>query len=150
MLRAYPEGVFQRRDRTDCDNSTYVQLPLEDCDSGSGMCGILQRHMYGTPKAAAGWQSERSSKLVDMEFTQGGARPCIFFHSDWDILCSAHGDCFVAVCPFDAIDCYEEALEKVYELKKGGRIGPGPKHDKEATCLNRIIRWEPGGTRVRG
>ena len=35
----------------------------------------------------------------------------------------------------------EAALESKYELKKGGRLGPGPADDREATCLNRVIRW---------
>ena len=28
-----------------------------------------------------------------------------------------------------------------YELKAGGRSGPGGKDDKEGTTLNRVIRW---------
>ena len=78
-------------------------------------------------------------------FIQGVACPCIFCHSNWDIVCSVHGDDFTAVGPCDSLDKYEFALEQAYELKKGGRHGPGPKDDKEATCLNRIIRWESGG-----
>ena len=39
------------------------------------------------------------------------------------------------------LDWYENALEAKYELKKGGRLGPGPNDDREATCLNRVIRW---------
>ena len=27
----------------------------------------------------------------------------------------------------------------------GGRLGPGPNDDKEATVLNRVIRWTPQG-----
>ena len=103
--------------KTDPDDPTYVQLPSEDCDSGKGLCGLLQRHMYGTQKAAEGWQSEYSNKLLEMGFTQGVACPCIFFHSDWDIVCSVHGDDFTAVGPCDSLDKYERALEQAYELK---------------------------------
>ena len=32
-----------------------------------------------------------------------------------------------------------------YELTVGGRLGPGHGDDKEATVLNRVIRWTPQG-----
>ena len=47
--------------KTDPDDPTHVQLPVEDVDSGSGLWGLLQRHMYGTQKAADGWQTEYST-----------------------------------------------------------------------------------------
>ena len=37
------------------DEPVYVDLPPEDGDSGS-MCARLLRHMYGTRRAADGWQ----------------------------------------------------------------------------------------------
>ena len=76
-----------------------------------------------------------------MGFVQGIACPCIFHHPDRDLVCSVHGDAFTAVGPKKNLDWYETALEAKYELKKGGRLGPGPNDDREATCLNRVIRW---------
>ena len=32
-----------------------------------------------------------------------------------------------------------------YELRKGGRLGPGDCDEKEGRILNRIVRWTPGG-----
>jgi hypothetical protein len=52
-----------------------------------------------------------------------------------------HGDDFTAVGSKASLDWYETALEDKYELKKGGRLGPGPDDDRETTCLNRVIRW---------
>ena len=78
---------------------------------------------------------------VDMGFVQGIACPCIFSHAERDIVVTVHGDDFTAVGPSFQLDWYEAALESNYELKKGGRLGPGPQDDKEASCLNRIIRW---------
>ena len=80
-----------------------------------------------------------------MGFKQGIACPCIFSHSERDIVVTVHGDDFTAVGPCHQLDWYESSLESLYELKKGGRLGPGPKDDKEASCLNRIIRWCPDG-----
>ena len=36
-------------------------------------------------------------------------------------------------------------LESRYELKKGGRLGPGPNDAKEITVLNRVLRWTNDG-----
>ena len=97
--------------------------------------------MYGTQKAAEGWQAESSGALVEMGFKQGVACPCIFVHGAKDIVVTVHGDDFTAVGPKVGLDWYEAALEAKYELKKGGRLGPGLKDDREATCSNRVIRW---------
>ena len=43
---------------TNPDEPTYVQLLREDEDYGKDLCGLLLRHMYGTQKAAEGWQCE--------------------------------------------------------------------------------------------
>jgi len=132
--------------KTDPEEPTYVQLPTEDPDSGRGMCGLLMRHMYGTQKAAEGWQQEYSRVLVEeLGFVQGVASPCLFTHEKYDITCSVHGDDFTAAGPKSALDWYEVELEKHYELRKGARIGPGPQDDKEATVLNRVVRWTDDG-----
>ena len=131
---------------TDPEDPTYVALPPADDDYDKGLCGLLMRHMYGTQKAAEGWQTEYSRHLVeDLGFRQGVACPCIFFHAERDLVVTVHGDDYTAVGPCDSRDWYEKGLEAQYELKKGGRLGPGPSDDKEATCLNRIIRWCPDG-----
>ena len=41
--------------RTDGKNPSYVELPIEDPDFGSELCGRLNVHMYGTRRAADGW-----------------------------------------------------------------------------------------------
>ena len=131
---------------TDPEDPTYVALPPEDDDYDKGLCGLLMRHMYGTQKAAEGWQTEYSRHPVeDLGFRQGVACPSIFFHAERDLVVTVHGDDYTAVGPCDSLDWYEKGLEAQYELKKGGRLGPGPSDDKEATCLNRIIRWCPNG-----
>ena len=53
---------------TDPNDPCYVALPREDPDFGKDLCGLLQRHMYGTQKAAEGWQSENSSALISFGF----------------------------------------------------------------------------------
>ena len=56
-----------------------------------------------------------------------------------------HGDDFMAVGPKRHLDWYESSPESRYELMKGVRLGAGPNDQREATCLNRVIRWCDGG-----
>ena len=68
--------------RTDPSEPCYVQLPQEDPDHES-MCGYLLRHMYGTRRAADGWQEEYSTMLVqELGFTQGISCPNTFSHGE--------------------------------------------------------------------
>ena len=54
--------------KTDSAHPTYVELPLE-AGAPAGTCGLLKKHMYGTQRAAEGWQDEYSSALKAMGFT---------------------------------------------------------------------------------
>ena len=58
---------------------------------------------------------------------------------------SVHGDDFTAVGPKPELDWFETEMRGCYELTVGGRLGPGPDDDKEATVLNRVIRWTEKG-----
>ena len=60
---------------TDPNDPCYVALPREDPDFGKDLCGLLLRHMYGTQKAAEGWQCEYSSFLVELGFQAGRCVP---------------------------------------------------------------------------
>ena len=57
---------------TSDDKPTYVELP-PDLGAAPDMCGLLKRHMYGTKRAAEGWQEEYSQALAEMGFRQGSA-----------------------------------------------------------------------------
>ena len=129
-----------------CDpaNPTYVALPSED-PQHQNTCGLLLKHMYGTQAAADGWQQEYSSSMVEMGFEQGVASPCVFWHRQRSLVCSVHGDDFTTAGAKPDLDWFEAALESRYELRKGGRIGPGKNDDKEGRVLNRIVRWTDEG-----
>ena len=130
--------------KTDDKDPIYVELPPE-ANAPPGMCGLLRRHMYGTRRAAEGWQDEYSGTLIQMGFTQGAASPCVFAHKTRGIIVSVHGDDFTAAGPKRELDWFEGQMKAHYELTVGGRLGPGPRDDKEATVLNRVIRWTPQG-----
>ena len=127
------------------DAPTYVMLPPEHPDHARGCCGLLKKHMYGTRAAADGWQQEYSSYMKKIGFLQGVASPCIFTHPARGIACSVHGDDFTSTGEKRELDWLEVQLESKYELRKGGRLGPGPGDQKELTVLNRVIRYTEGG-----
>ena len=94
---------------TDPDEPSYVELPEEDGGAAQGMCGLLKRHMYGTRKAADGWQQHYGRKLRDMGFRQV-ASPCLFVHSARGIFLSVHGDDFIVVATKTGIDWFQAEL----------------------------------------
>ena len=63
--------------KTSDDDPIYVELPAE-AEAPEGTCALLKRHMYGTRRAADGWQDEYSTRLREAGFTQGMASPCVF------------------------------------------------------------------------
>jgi hypothetical protein len=97
--------------------------------------------MYGTRAAADGWQEEYSTTLVSLGFTQGRSSPCLFHHAERSIFCSVHGDDFTSTGGKLSLDWFEAAMQERYELTIGPRLGPGPSDAKEASILNRIVRW---------
>ena len=127
------------------DEPTYVMLPPEHPDHARGCCGLLRKHMYGTRAAADGWQQEYSSYMKKIGFLQGVASPCIFTHPARGIACSVHGDDFTSTGEKRELDWLEVQLESKYELRKGGRLGPGAADQKELTVLNRVIRYTEEG-----
>ena len=101
--------------------------------------------MYGTQAAADGWQQEYAGYMVEMGFRQGIASPCVFVHPSRNLACSVHGDDFTTCGPKRELDWFESTLESRYELKRGGRLGPGKDDSKEMTVLNRVLRWTADG-----
>ena len=97
--------------------------------------------MYGTRRAAEGWQEEYSSFLRGLGFVQGSASACVFRHPERHVVVSVHGDDFTASGAKPMLDWFEQGMRARYELTVGGRLGPGPSDDKEATVLNRVVRW---------
>ena len=115
---------------TEDADPTYVMFPPEHPDHAT-MCGFLKKHMYGTRAAADGWQQECAGVIRSIGFRQGDASPSVFVHVERGLASSVHGDDFTTTGPNCEIDWFEEQLEAKCELKKGGRLGPGPDDVKE-------------------
>jgi len=101
--------------------------------------------MYGTLRAADGWQEEYSCTLIELGFVQGLTSPCVFQHPTWGLVCAVHGDDFITRGSKRRLDEFEKLLRERYELKSGGRLGPAPEDDTEAMVLNRVVTWAADG-----
>ena len=112
--------------------------------SGQGKCGKLQRHFYGTRGAAAGWESNYVQFMLNNGFVRGIASGCLFTHPERDIQCAIYGDDFTLTGTTRELDWFEAELHKRDAVTLRGRLGAGSEDDKEATLLNRVIRWIDG------
>ena len=56
-----------------------------------------------------------------------------------------HGDDLTTFGSKANLDWFKAQLEEFYELKGAHRLGPGPDDHKEATVLNRVVRWTAEG-----
>ena len=131
--------------RIEDDKPLYVELPPEDEDYGSDMCGRLNVHMYGTRPAAEGWHSEYAGSMQEFGFIIGASSACVFYNPEEHLMCSVHGDDFTTVGPKSALDNFVIKLRTKYELKEAARLGAGKEDAKEARVLNRIVRWTSEG-----
>jgi len=83
--------------------------------------------------------------MEEYGFRIGISSACVFYHPDGYLLCSVDGDDFTTVGPKSSLDKFVEFLRTKYELKEAARFGPGPKDDREARVLNRVVRWSNDG-----
>ena len=66
--------------------------------------------MYGTHRAAEGWQDECSGTLVSVGFLQGKASACVFVHPTRKIAVSVHDDDFRATGPKSQFDWFQQMM----------------------------------------
>ena len=100
--------------RTKEDDPVYVELLPEDPDYGSGLCGRLNVHMYGTRKAADGWHCEYADSMEEIAFERGVSSACLFVHHQRSLICSVHGDDVTTAGPSDELDWFKKQLEARY------------------------------------
>ena len=73
----------------------YVALPQEDL--AEGMCGKLNKAMYGTRDAAQNWEHEYSEFMETIGFMRGKASPCVFYNRHRELRVVIHGDDFTCL-----------------------------------------------------
>ena len=121
----------------------YVKLPDEDYEEG--MCGKLNKSMYGTRDAAYNWEVEYVRFMNSVGFVHGKTSPCIFYHSGKDIRCVIYGDDFTLLGSEVALDWFRKSIKATYEVSVKGRLGADDKDDKSVRLLNRVIEWTKDG-----
>ena len=112
---------------------------------GKQVMGKLVRCMYGTRDAGAIWENCYATCLTGIGFTQGIASPCGFVHPEWKVSVVVHGDDFTALGSPDALNKFEEGMQKSFECKLKGRLGMRPSDCKEMRVLNRLVRVDDNG-----
>ena len=101
----------------DATEPTYVKLCEEDMGEGEqGMCGRLNKAMYGTRTAAREWQKEFTKVLRELNVTSGKASPCIFYNAKKLLKTYVHGDDFVTTGPVTELQWLEKELKKRYNI----------------------------------
>ena len=80
--------------------------------------------------------------MVEAGFLVGRGNVCTFYHPGREIRIVVHGDDFTVTGTPRGLEYVKKVLSERYPVKVRSVMGPGPDDDKEATILNRIIRWE--------
>ena len=97
----------------DAIRDVFVKLPQEDpraCEEG--ICGKLQKTMYGTLDAAEQWSAHYCSVLASAGFKKGSSSPCHFHHPERDVWMIVHGDDFVSIGESSDQEFVKASLEK--------------------------------------
>ena len=62
-------------------------------------------------------------------------------HTEKNVSTTVHGDDFTRAGAKCDLDWLDKLMEAKYELRKGGRLGPGKEDAKEILVFNRVIRY---------
>ena len=116
----------------------FVKVSLEDFDQGK-MCGELLRHVYGPRPAADGWHGEVLRYPRPFGFCRRSCEPERAPTKGID--CSVPGGDFTSLGPADALDWFENSVEKACELSIRSRLRLGPGDAKDVMFFNRVVTW---------
>ena len=111
------------------------------------MCGKLVKAMYGTRDAAQNWEMEFVEFMESIGFRRGQSTPCIFWHKEKGFRAVIHGDDFTLLGNEVALVWFRERIQKRFEVKFRGRLGPGNKDDKRVRIFIRSVTWTEEGIR---
>jgi len=123
----------------------YVELPPED--EKPGMCGRLNKSMYGTRDAAQNWELEYTEFMESIGFEAGKSSPCLFNHQSKKLRVVVYGDDFTVLAKAKELDWFRDMIKSRFEVKFRARLGPGEQDDKSVRILNRIVEWTKEGIR---
>ncbi len=136
-------GIKRAYFHAKCIRDVYVDLPEQDY--ATGMCGKLEKAMYGTRDATQNWEREYESAFLNLRFQQGKSSPCLFYHKDRDLRVIVHGDDMTCLGEDSSLQWMTSELQQVYELKVRATLGPEEHYEKSVRILNRIVSWNENG-----
>ena len=116
----------------------YMRLPGE-LGLSKDVVGKQTRCVYGTRDAGMLWEETYRVALENVGFQSGLANPCLFNHAEFNIQVVVHGDDFTFLGNDQDLQWCTEIMEKEYEVKVRGKLGPDKSHDKSMIILNRSI-----------
>jgi hypothetical protein len=125
----------------------FVALPAEDIMPGEeGMCGLLERSLYGTRDAAFNWAQTYTDVLLGLGFLKGESSPCTFFHPNRKLHMVVHGDDFFTEGSSEELRLLDKQLQKHFTMKTEV-LGPDAAKGEvqELKFLNRVLSWMPQG-----
>ena len=128
-----------------CEKDVYICLPDEAKGGGEGRCGKLNYWLYGFRPAAQAWEELYSLRLEEVGFTRGEASPVVFYHEGRDLAVVVHGDDFTFEGEAEDLKWIYGEIQKWFEVKLRGILGPEDGDDKEVTILGRVVTWEDWG-----
>ena len=126
-----------------CEDEEWVALP-EECWE-LGRYARLRRWLYGMRKAAAGWEEEYASKLIDEGFERGRGAPTVFHNKKSGVRLVVHGDDFTFAGVKKELQKMKVKMREWYDIKDRGTMGSDEDDIKTITILGRTLRWTPSG-----
>ena len=106
----------------------YVRLPEEDEEPG--MCGRLNKAMYGTRDAAQNWEYAYAEFMESIGFKRGISSSCVFWHPDRELRVVVHGDDFTILGWEKELVWLKTRIGERFDHKHRGRLGPGKRDQK--------------------
>ena len=123
-----------------CNVDAYVALPVE-AGEPPGKVGKLRHWLYGFRPAGHAWEKDYSDKLATVGMVKGKASPVLFFNKETGLMCVVHGDDFTFLGEECDLINIKAKMEEWYEVTDRGMIGHGRESKKEASILNRDLKW---------
>ena len=137
ITRAHPHCLMTRK--------LWIKLPSEDPRSNEeGVCGLLERSMYGCRDAGQNFELLVRHVMVDiLGFVGGMWSACVFEHEKKQLTAYVYGDNFTVKGTRDEVEKFLVDLSEHMVAKKEGILGPNKSLGdvQEITCLNKIFRW---------
>ena len=133
---------------------SWIKLPSEDPRSNEeGVCGLLERSMYGCRDAGQNFELLVRHVMVDiLGFVGGMWSACVFEHEKKQLTAYVYGDNFTVKGTRDEVEKFLVDLSEHMMAKKEGILGPNRSLGdvQEITCLNTIFRWvkDDGGEAI--